>query len=263
MTTANMGEEGFRWFLGKVEDRDDPKKIGRVRVRIYNVHPYTNDGNPDTVNVPTNHLPWATPISSIMSAGIISETIKDGVGFSTVGLMVGSTVFGFFADGNDCQIPIILGTLAGLSGDDEKSELPKNSIEENSVGASKNELKIDQDSPFPGEPASPYEAKYPYNKVLRTESGHLVEIDDSPNNERIHIYHKTGTYVEIDKVGQLVMKTVDNKFDITTKDNNVYIGGNVNMRIKGNVDILVDGTYKVESKGNMTFIAPIIDLNPS
>jgi hypothetical protein len=27
-----MGEEGFRWFFGIVEDRDDPKKIGRLRV---------------------------------------------------------------------------------------------------------------------------------------------------------------------------------------------------------------------------------------
>lgn len=262
MTTQYLGEEGFRWFFGKVEDRDDPKKIGRVRVRIYNVHPFTNDGKPDTVNVPTNHLPWATPISSIMSAGIISETTKDGVGISAVGLMIGSTVFGFFADGNDCQIPIILGSLAGLFGTDEKSELPKPAIQENSVGQLKASKKIAAASPFPGEPTSPYAAKYPYNKVMRTESGHLIEIDDTPSKERIHMMHKTGTYVEIDNTGQIVIKSVEDKIDVTVKDNNVYVGGNVNVRVKGNVNMLVDGTYTVESKGNMLFKAPRIDLNP-
>lgn len=262
MTTAYLGEEGFRWFLGKVEDRDDPKKIGRIRVRIYNVHPFTDDGNPDKVNVPTEHLPWATPILSIMSAGIISENIKDGIGISALGLMVGSTVFGFFADGNDCQIPIILGSLAGLFGAEEKSELPKNAVQENAVGVLKNNQRIQAATPFPGEPASPYAAKYPYNKTVRTESGHLIEIDDTPTKERIHIMHKTGTYVEIDSTGQLVVKSVEDKIDVTIKDNNVYVGGNVNVRVKGNVNMLVDGTYTVESKGNMKFVAPRIDLNP-
>ena len=32
------GEEGFRWFIGKVEDVTDEHKIGRVRVRVFNVH---------------------------------------------------------------------------------------------------------------------------------------------------------------------------------------------------------------------------------
>jgi len=42
MTTHTMGEEGFRWFFGIVEDREDPKKIGRVRVRIYNRYQLNN-----------------------------------------------------------------------------------------------------------------------------------------------------------------------------------------------------------------------------
>ncbi|NBR22688.1 MAG: hypothetical protein EBU08_02650 [Micrococcales bacterium] len=153
-------------------------------------------------------------------------------------------------------------SLAGLFGADEKSELPKPSIEENSVGALKNSKKIAAASPFPGEPTSPYAAKYPYNKVMRTESGHLIEIDDTPSKERIHVMHKTGSYVEIDNTGQMVIKSVEDKFDVTIKDNNVYVGGNVNVRVKGNVNMIVDGTYTVESKGNMKFVAPKIDFNP-
>jgi Gp5 N-terminal OB domain len=261
MTTAYLGEEGFRWFFGKVEDRDDPKKIGRVRVRIYNVHPFTNDGNPDTVNVPTTHLPWATPISSIMSAGINDERIKDGVGISSVGLMVGSTVFGFFADGNDCQIPIILGSLAGLYGEDEKSELPKSTVGENSVGVLKNKQKILKQSVFPGEPAYPYAAKYPYNKSMRTESGHLIEIDDTPSKERIHVMHKNGTYVEMDMSGDVVIKSHKDRYDISTSNNNVYVGGNVNMYVEGNISTHVKGSYILNVDGDISINGNTINLN--
>jgi len=261
MTTHTMGEEGFRWFFGIVEDRDDPKKIGRVRVRIFNVHPFTASGSPDKVNVPTDHLPWAVPVNSIISAGILDNS-KDGIGLSPTGMMLGTTVFGFFADGNECQTPIILGTTAGIVGPQEDNELPKSAIGVNSAGSLKASKQISAASPFPGEPSSPFDAKYPYNKVLRTESGHLIEIDDTVSKERIHIMHKTGTYVEIDKDGQVVIKSVDDRFDVTSKNSNEYVGGNVNVRIVGNVNILVDGTYTLESKGNMLIKAPKIDFNP-
>jgi hypothetical protein len=261
MTTAAIGEEGFRWFIGIVEDREDPKKLGRVRVRIFNVHPFTSSGAPDKTNVPTDHLPWANPINSIISAGMIGA-INDGVGLSPTGILVGSTVFGFFLDGNECQMPVIFGTIAGAVGKDETNEVPRNATGTNAVSGLKNSSKIGAASPFPGEPASPYSAKYPYNKTLRTEAGHIVEIDDTPSKERIHIMHKTGAYVEIDQQGNIVIKTVKDRYDVAKSNHNEYVGGNVNVRIKGNVNVLVDGTYTVESKGNMTFKAPRIDLNP-
>jgi len=261
MTTAAIGEEGFRWFIGVIEDREDPKKLGRVRVRIYNVHPFTAGGAPDKINVPTEHLPWASPINSIISAGIYSGSIKDGVGISPTGLMVNSTVFGFFLDGNECQMPVIFGSIAGLAGTTEQNELPKPSINENSAGGLKSQKNVGASGPFPGEPGSPYAAKYPYNKVFRTENGHLIEIDDTPSNERIHIMHKTGAYVEINRDGEIVIKAVDDRFDVTQGNNNQYVGGNFNVKIKGNVNVNVDGTYNVTSSGNMKFTAPRIDLN--
>ena len=270
MTTSAIGEEGFRWFIGKVEDREDPKKLGRVRVRIYNVHPFLTNGDPDTVNVPKDHLPWAMPINSIVSAGITSTKLdKDGIGMSPTGLIVGSTVVGFFADGNECQIPLVMGTIAGVVGSEEDNETPKNSREVDAVGKLKNDKRIKAASPFPGEPASVYKAKYPYNKVFRSESGHIIEVDDSPANERLHIMHKTGSYVEIDKDGNVVVKSVKNKFDVTTSNNNVFVGGACNVYVKGNATIKVDGSFRMDvggtttiaSKGNMKLTAPRIDLN--
>ena len=33
-----MGLNGFVWFLGVVENRDDPLKLGRVQARIFGWH---------------------------------------------------------------------------------------------------------------------------------------------------------------------------------------------------------------------------------
>ena len=33
-----MGRDGFIWFAGVVEDRQDPLKLGRVRVRALGYH---------------------------------------------------------------------------------------------------------------------------------------------------------------------------------------------------------------------------------
>ena len=48
-----MGLDGFVWFTGVVEDRNDPDKLGRVRVRCLGFH--TEDLN----DIPTKDLPWA------------------------------------------------------------------------------------------------------------------------------------------------------------------------------------------------------------
>ena len=54
MATANfMGKDGFVWFVGVVEDRNDPLELGRVRVRCLGHH------TADLTQLPTADLPWA------------------------------------------------------------------------------------------------------------------------------------------------------------------------------------------------------------
>lgn len=233
MTTKFLGQEGLLWFIGVVEDREDPKKLGRVKVRIYNLH------TPNKALMPTNELPWAT----IMLPPY--HPSHDKVGLSPNGLTLGSTVIGFFMDGKDSNQPIIMGTIHGI---------PENNVQKHDVPAPAREINdINKDYDFM-EPTTAYAAKYPYNKVLRTERGHVIELDDTPGEERLHIYHNSGTYTEINSKGRKVEKTTGDHFEITL--------GNQTVHIKGNVNILVDGTYTLESKGNMIIKAPRIDLNP-
>ncbi len=220
----------FKWFFGVVEDREDPRKLGRVRVRVHNFH------TTDKVQLPTDTLPWAMVISSPTSAGI-----KE-VGISPTGLMVGSTVFGFFADGDQAQVPMILGTIAGI---------PDNKDDEHEVTQLAREINNVQKATLDPEPASKYKSKYPYNKVMTTEGGHVIEIDDTPGEERIHVFHKSGTYIEIDSEGTRVDKTVGDQYSIMIGDHDVRILGDLDVEINSDARIQVDGDADLVVYGNL------------
>jgi hypothetical protein len=223
-----IGIEGFFWWFGIVEDRKDPEKLGRVRVRVYNFHG-------DKTDTPTNDLQWAFIIMQPTSAS------NQKVGLSPTGLMEGSTVFGFFADGQNGQMPMVLGSLPGIPDKDvSKHDVTPLARENNSINKSL----------IGPEPPSSYGSLYPFNRVYQSESGHVIEIDDTPNKERIHIYHKTGTYTEINYDGRKVSKIVDDNVEVILKNDTLYVQGNSNTEIKGSVQVVVDGNVNVRVKGN-------------
>lgn len=102
------------------------------------------------------------------------------------------------------------------------------------------------------EPRSPYNAVYPLNHVHQTESGHTVEYDDSPGAERIHVYHRAGSFFEFHPDGSVVYKSVKDQFEITVNDRNVYVGGNCNITVVGDANIYSKGLMNIESDGDMT-----------
>jgi len=97
-----MGKDGFQWFVGVVEDRNDPKTLGRLRVRCLGYH------TEDLTKLPTTDLPWAHVMNPITSATV------SGIGQSPLGAVEGTWVVGFFTDGSDAQQPMIMGTLPGV-----------------------------------------------------------------------------------------------------------------------------------------------------
>ncbi len=225
MTTKILGEEGFKWFIGVVEDRDDPEKRGRVRVRVYNLH------DENKANAPTESLPWATVILPPISASLKQ------VGISATGLAVGSTVLGFFLDGREANIPVIFGSIPGI-GDIPQLASDQPLINKEQIGP---------------EPPSAFAAKFPYNKVVRTESGHVFEVDDTPNAQRIHNYHRSGTYEEINVDGRRVTKVVGDDFEIVVKDKTLFVQGNINIEARGSIS--------VTSPQSVTITTPTVQIN--
>ena len=95
-----MGKDGFHWFVGVVEDRNDPAKVGRVRVRILGHH------SENLAEVRTNDLPWAHVMHPV------TDPSMQGLGHTPSFLTQGSWVVGFFRD-SELQQPVINGSLTG------------------------------------------------------------------------------------------------------------------------------------------------------
>jgi hypothetical protein len=114
------------------------------------------------------------------------------------------------------------------------------------------------------EPESPANSdnppQYPYNNVTQTESGHTLEMDDTPGQERIRLQHRAKTFIEMHANGDEVHKIVGTGYEIVTKGKNVQITGICNITINGDANIHVtgnkteriDGNYDLQVNGNMT-----------
>ena len=312
-TTDFMGRDGFIWFAGVVEDRQDPLKLGRVRVRCLGYH--TEDKNA----LPTTDLPWAHPLLPITSSGV------SGIGQTPLGLVEGSWVIGFFRDADTKQDAVILGALPGkptttgaqnlaegLGFSDPNGTYPRHA--ENDVNrlarneADNQSITLEARKTFRAAsyiaiptatiqpvadgvvdisqsegdiwslPENTYATQYPYGHVYESESGHILEFDDTPDKERILLYHHSGTETEITDKGTTNTIIKDDLNTIIEKNSKHFIKGNSDITIKGrhkiflNTDGEADNNYDIHvgpnanvniqvDKGNINMAALDGDIN--
>lgn len=105
-----LGRDGFRWWIGQVapgEAQGNQANGGgwgnRCKVRILGYHPYSE------VELSNEDLPWAQIL--------LPTTSGDGGGgcATSTKLKPGSVVFGFFLDGDNAQIPVVVGCFGRTS----------------------------------------------------------------------------------------------------------------------------------------------------
>ena len=290
-------------FRGVVEDINDPLRINRVRVRIFDLHPELKIINHDILDgLGTEDLYWSAVMMPCTSAG------TSGIGQSPHGLVNGSWVIGLYNPNvpDDAFITgVILGQPAapanpqmGFNDPDgvypnKVGEPDVNRLAVNNPDKPHDILKQKSDQrtteiPLPQEdvtfdqPESPYDAIYPFNKVEESTSGHVKEMDNTPTKERLHNFHRTGTFTEIHPDGSKVNKIVTDSYEIIdqngfihiagianvsvggsvnvfignnntvsiTQNNNVLIGGNNDMRIQGNDTVVIEGNQDISVTGS-------------
>lgn len=287
---TGVGLANINFFIGVVEDNNDPRKEGRIKVRAFGIHG-TN------AQIQTPDLPWAT-------------MIVPNINFSVPPL--NAWVFGFFIDGRDAQQPMILGIIPtqmtsqvnppvdgygaisqenyNLLGKGNRPQdfgepmLSRNARGENAhlTHALPMEVNKVKDVKTGGsdttwsEPGSAYHAEYPFNHVYETAAGHSIEVDDTPGAERILVWHKSGSYVQIDAAGTTTHKSMGDKYDINEGNQHVYVGnstgnaksivtimgdshvyvdGNKTEEIRGDYIQLIHGNHEVQVAGQMNFNA--------
>lgn len=110
------------------------------------------------------------------------------------------------------------------------------------------------------QPTVPYNAIYPYNHVVATESGHVFEMDDTDGCERINLHHTSGSFLEIDNNGSQTNRIIGHGCTIIEKDGIVYVEGNAHVHCVGNVTIYAGQDVYIESMGNINMKGKNINL---
>ena len=101
------------------------------------------------------------------------------------------------------------------------------------------------------EPSTPYAAQFPYNKVQQTESGHVFELDDTPGAERVHIFHRSGSFIEMHPDGKVVYKSASHGYLISMADQYVKVKGNCHISVDGDASIHARGDINLQSDKNV------------
>lgn len=102
-----LGDDGINWWVGVVEDRNDPLNASRYKVRIFGSH------TTNLEELPTKNLPWA----------IVTYTPNLGKSFGA--LIEGTWVTGFFLDGESKQAPVITGVIMSIPQEDIDDTTPR------------------------------------------------------------------------------------------------------------------------------------------
>ena len=271
MNNKILGLNGFIWFVGVVEDRLDPTYTGRLRVRALGHHTSNKE------LLPTADLPWASILLPVTSAGITGlgqspSGLVEGswvLGYFRDGetrqepVILGSlpgrpselAQSGGFYDPNGIypkykNEPDTNRLAVNLKTDGEEVN-PHLSLtlrrstritgvataDVNPVTAADGSAIVGSDGDTFDQPEIPYSAVYPYNHVYESESGHLMEYDDTNGSERIYQAHRTGTSYEIDKDG--------NKVEIIKGESYRLLSNKEQVQISGDSDISIDGRHKI------------------
>lgn len=102
------------------------------------------------------------------------------------------------------------------------------------------------------QPLAPFGGKYPFNKVYETESGHVMMFDDTGGHETFSVYHRKGTFIDIDANGTQVNKIVGDGYTIYDRNGMIYVTGKCNLTVGNSVNILVQGDANIEVNGETT-----------
>jgi hypothetical protein len=123
----------------------------------------------------------------------------------------------------------------------------------NPGAATPNDRKI---IPVGNEPVKEFEGEYPYNKSYRSEGGHLIEVDDTPSQQRLLNQHVTGTYTEMLPEGDFVTKVIGDNYTIVCHDDIVSIEGAARIVIKGDCSLAIGGTMTIEAEKGINIATP-------
>jgi hypothetical protein len=99
------------------------------------------------------------------------------------------------------------------------------------------------------EPFPSYNAKFPFNHVQETESGHAFEMDDTKDYERVQLSHRTGSTLEFMPSGSIKEKSFNHKYDVVMGNHKEYVLGDKITTTQGGMFLRINGKLVIQADG--------------
>jgi hypothetical protein len=223
-STQGDGGEYFGRYRAFVRDVSDPEKKGRVRCFC----PAVMGENDST----RTWLGWAEVSHSF------GTKVEGDSGMLNVP-EVGTPVWLEFQQGSP-DFPVVVGAIT--TGTDETNTSVPRLGTGHVNGDDHGTDRVDDGITVPGSSCAPV---YPHNRVLKTASGHIVEVDETPGAKRIRVQHPSGTFVEMTEPGSFVKQVIGDLL--------VWVGQKMKIRAVQDAMISVGGIlYLGGSDGSAT-----------
>lgn len=177
----------FGKYKATVKDTADSRKLGQIRCFCPAIM--------GEVDSPDSWLGWAMPslyFSSTPSGDYGSLCVPE----------VGDTVWLSFEQGN-LDFPVYEG---GWPTGDSSSESSVPALGKGQSDGSEGTERSHRGVEVPASAAG--SSQYPLNRMFRTKAGHIVEVDDTAANKRLRVRHSTGTFLEFQHSGSLVVQAM-------------------------------------------------------
>ena len=276
MNEKFLGLNGFLWFVGVVEDRMDPQYVGRVRVRCLGHHTSDRVTLP-TADLPWASVVMPVTSSGISGLGCSPSFLVEGswvFGYFRDGNNRQEPVVLGSLPGKPAELPKPgegfydpTLTYPKVAGETDVNRLAVNekdntgeetnphlslwlrresritaiaSADFNPVTAADGSAITGSDGILWNQPEITYAAKYPYNHVYESESGHVMEFDDTQDYERIHLRHRTGSAIEYTANGNVIDITARDHYKLTSSDSYEYTQGNEIHTINGYAKVYIN-----------------------
>lgn len=162
----------------------------------------------------------------------------------------GSAVWVMFEFGGNPQTPVWLPGWVSAAASD--SDMPKFAKEEDDTGDVPDrgaDIAVDAWGQEFQEPGPKKLTDYPYGRGWRSESGHLIIMDDTPGDELMQLTHKDGSQIEWGPGGSEVHRVKGSQNETFHGSVTRHFRGDVNEIYEGSKKMTIYGDYKKKVVG--------------
>ena len=100
---------------------------------------------------------------------------------------------------------------------------------------------------------SRFGAQYSKNILVKSNTGHFIELDDTEGSERINIQHKNGAFITIHQDKSIVIRGQNGIQLITYANGELFVGGNINITVMGDANISTNGDANIDTVGDVNW----------